>query len=71
MKAKVIELKEYAPQASRYDAVWYEPARERRAEARFRAAELRAWITCAVENLVMLAVAGCTIVSVFLALSML
>lgn len=48
---------------------WY--ARERRAEARFRASERRAWITCIVENLVLLAVAACTIFSVGIALTML
>lgn len=66
MKATVIEWKDYVPQAA-----WYDDARERRAEARFRARELREWITCVVENLVMLAVAGCTIFSVCLALTML
>ncbi len=71
MNAKVIALKDYLPQAPQYDADTYAYARERREQARFRARELRAWITCVVENLVMLAVAGCTIFSVLLALTML
>lgn len=69
MNAKVIALKDYLPQTPLDDAYAY--ARERREQARFRARELRAWITCVVENLVMLAVAGCTIFSVLLALTML
>lgn len=66
MDAKIIAWKDIAP-APRFD---YE-AYERRAEARFRASERRAWLTCIVENLVMVAVAACTIMSVGIALTML
>ena len=71
MNAKVIEMKDYITMAPQYDAAQYASERERRERARFRARELREWITCVVENLVMLAVAGCTIFSVFIALTML
>ena len=64
MDGKVIVWKQAG-----YQPDWY--ARERREEARFRASERRAWITYIVENLVMVAVAACTMVSVGIALTML
>ena len=71
MNAKVIEMKDYIAMAPQYDAgpICFRTGAP--GKSSLPRPELREWITCVVENLVMLAVAGCTIFSVFIALTML
>lgn len=66
MKNNVIELYRYQePKAFDYTAF------NRRAELRFRSAQIRFWLSAAVDTVATLAITGCTVFCCYLALTML
>ena len=66
MKNNVIELYAYQePTAFDYSGF------NRRAEARFRQAQIRFWVSTVVDTIATVAIAGCTVFCCWLALSML
>ena len=66
MKNNVIELYAYQDPKS-FDFSAY----NRRAEMRFRAAQIRFWVGTAVDTLATVAITGCTVFCCFLAFTML
>lgn len=66
MKHNVIQLANYQePRSFDYTAF------NRRAELRFRSAQIRFWIAAAVDALATLAITGCTVFCCYIALTML
>ena len=66
MKHNVIQLANYQ-EPKNFDYVGY----NRRAEIRFRSAQIRFWLSAAVDTLATLAITGCTVFCCYIALTML
>lgn len=66
MKNNIIELYAYQ-EPKTFDYAGY----NRRAELRFRAAQIRFWVSTAVDTLATVAITGCTVFCCYLALTML